>query len=158
MAIFDESKFEKLREETEDFYKTIGEIYSPYFQEKIIFNAKGLEHLKFGRKNHARLRTDQFVRFKLLVLAPDIIKLSKTIQGISHTKSFEIERSNQKTKEVLKPVSYYEFVAILDSKRVRVVIKQVEEGPKYFWSIIPFWRIDKNCNKRRYHYGNPELD
>ena len=28
-------------------YRSIGEIYCPYFKEKIIFNAKGLEHLKF---------------------------------------------------------------------------------------------------------------
>jgi len=55
-------------------------------------------------------------------------------------------------------VHYYEFVAILKDKRVRVVIKQIDDGPKFFWSIIPFWKIDKNNNRRKMSYGNPEID
>jgi hypothetical protein len=35
-------KFKKVKEEAESFYKQIGEIYCPYFKEKIAFNAKGL--------------------------------------------------------------------------------------------------------------------
>jgi len=56
-------------------------------------------------------------------------------------------------------VSYYEFIAILDDKqdkkRIRVVIKQIQDGPKYFWSIIPFWKMDKKL-KRRMHSGDLE--
>ncbi len=118
------SKFEQ-----ENSYKTIGEIYCPYFQEKIIFNAKGLEHLKFIRKNHARSQKDQYIRFKLLHLAPEVLNISRTLQGISKR-----------------------------NVRVRVIVKQVGESQKYFWSIIPYWKVDKNTKKRKMSNGNSEED
>ena len=43
----DEQDFMAIKEKAEIFYKTIGEVYCPYFHEKISFNAKGLRHLKF---------------------------------------------------------------------------------------------------------------
>lgn len=158
MEGFSEEKFQRVKYKAEELYKTLGEIYCPYFGEKIIFNAKGLEHLKFKKKNHARSREDQHIRLKYLRLAPEILKLSKTIQGISHAKSFEIIRSNARTEIMLKPVSYYEFIAILEDVRVRIIVKQIETGPKYFWSIIPFWKMDKTTFVRKMHHGDPEVD
>lgn len=52
---------------------------------------------------------------------------------------------------------FYEFIAVLDKVRVRVIIKQVANGPKYFWSIIPFWKNGQN-GRRKLHYGSPEED
>ena len=83
-----DEQFNKLKSKSEEFYKSIGEVHCPYFKEKIIFNAKGLEHLKFKSKNHARSRDDQYIRLKLLHLAPKILELSKTIQGFSARKIF----------------------------------------------------------------------
>jgi len=151
-------EFDKFKLEFEARYKLIGEIRCPYFQEPVIFNAKGLEHLKFMRKHHARTIEEQTVRIKLFPLAQEIINTTRTIQGISHTHHFEVERTNQRSETKLLPVSYYEFVAILNEKRVRVVVKQISNGPKFFWSVIPFWKIDKNNNRRKMNYGNPELD
>jgi hypothetical protein len=159
MLTFTKEEFEKIKKNAEEFYKSITNgVDCPYFKEKVVFNSKGLEHLKFLRKNHARTRQDQFMRLKLLYLAPKVIGLSRTIQGISESFGFELMRSNASNEKVLKPVYYYEFVAVLEDRRVRVVVKQVENGPKYFWSIIPFWKIDKKNNKRRMCYGNPEED
>ena len=158
MTSFTDEQFDKLKEKSEEFYKTLGEIYCPYFKEKIIFNAKGLEHLKFKSKNHARSRGDQYIRLKLLYLAPEIIKLSHTIQGISERKVFELNRSNHRNEKNLVNVIYYEFVAILENVRVRVVLKKIDETQKYFWSIIPHWKVDKINSKRKMHYGNPEDD
>jgi hypothetical protein len=153
-----EQKFNEQKERAENLYKSIGEIFCPYFRETISFTAKGLEHLKFKSKHQSRLIEDQFVRFKLLHLAPEVIKLSKTIQGIAHTKSFEEIRSNNRTETLLKPVSYYEFIAILENKRVRIVVKQIENGPKYFWSIIPSWKMNKEKGERQMHSQNLESE
>lgn len=153
-----EEKFIRTKQRAEELYKTLGELHCPYFEEKVVFNTKGLEHLKFKKKNHARSREDQYIRLKHLHLAPEIIKLSKIVQGISHTKSFEIIRSNARTEIILKPVSYYEFIAIIEGVRVRIIIKQIENGPKYFWSIIPFWKMNKKTLIRVMYHGNPELD
>ncbi|MBI2068639.1 MAG: hypothetical protein HYT67_00825 [Candidatus Yanofskybacteria bacterium] len=154
----EDKKFEATKIKAEDFYKQIDKIKCPYFNEDVSFNSKGIEHIKFLRKNHARPRNDQYIRLRLINLAPEIIKLSRTIQGISHTRNLETWRSNNKTEIVMKPVVYYEFVAILNDIRVRVIVKQVDGGPKYFWSIIPFWKVNKSNNQRRMFNGNPEID
>ena len=144
--------------EEENLYKNIGEIYCPYFQEKIIFNAKGLEHLKFVRKNHARPRKDQYIRFRLLYLSPEILKLSKTVQGVLERKIFELNRSNHKNEYFLVEATYFEFIAVIKNIRARIIIKQIEKGKKYFWSIIPYWKVDKKTQKRNLSSGNPEED
>lgn len=155
---FTEEQFNKLKSKSEELYKLIGEEYCPYFKEKVIFNAKGLEHLKFKSKNHARSREDQYIRLKLLHLAPKILKFSGTVQGFSEKKIFELNRSNHRNEKILVYVIYYEFVAVLEGIRARVIVKKVGTAPKYFWSIIPHWKIDKVTGKRKMNYGNPEDD
>jgi hypothetical protein len=150
-------KFNEIKEKGETLYKTIGEVYCPYFKEHITFNSKGLEHLKFKSRNYARSKDDQYIRFKILQYAPDILKITKTIQGISEQKIFELYKGNNKNEHILVEATFYEFIAIMDKVRVRVVVKQVRNNPKYFWSVIPFWKNNK-MGGRRFHYGNPEYD
>jgi hypothetical protein len=149
---------DEIKKEAIFLYKNIGEIYSPYFQEKVSFNSKGLEHIKFKKRNHSRSEEDQIVRFKLLKYASEILKISRTIQGISKQKLFEPNKTNHRKELILVDVMFYEFVAIVDGVRIRIVIKQIENGQKFFWSIIPFWKINNKDNSRKFHYGNPEID
>ena len=154
----DLENFEEVRTKGEEFYKTIGEVHCPYFKEKISFGAQGLEHLKFKRRDKARLEQDQYMRLKLLHLAPEILKSSHTLQGILETKKFERVRIHSRTDTILKSVSYYEFIAVLKRNRVRIVIKQIDNGQKFFWSIIPFWGMNIETNGRILHDGIPEED
>ncbi len=55
-------------------------------------------------------------------------------------------------------VHYYAFVAIVDDLRVKVIVKQISGGEKYFWSIYPFWRAGKDDSKRLLFSGDPEND
>lgn len=152
-------KFRKVRTEAEEFYKTIGSALCPYFKERIAFNAKGIDHIKFSRLRHARPNRDQYIRFRLISLAPRIIQNSHTLQGISQRKSFERIKTNSRWETVMRLATYYEFVAVINNYRVRVIIKEVERGDgKYFWSIIPFWKMDKVTGKRLLHSGKPESD
>lgn len=158
MLEFTNEQFKEVKERGEDLYKSIGEIYCPYFKEKISFGAQGLEHLKFKRREKARLEQDQYMRFKLLYLAPEILKSSHTLQGVFETKKFERIRIHSRTDTVLKPVSYYEFIAVLKRNRVRIIIKQIEAGQKFFWSIVPFWGMNTETMNRILHDGTPEED
>lgn len=146
----------------EGFFKSVGSVRCPYFMEPVHFNARGLEHLKFKRHNNARPANDQYIRFKLLHLAPEVLRLSRTIQGIYETQRFERIRSHGRTDTILKLVTYYEFIAVLKKVRIKVIVKQIENGEKFFWSIIPYWGTVKGgsaCTwKRRMHNGNPEED
>lgn len=155
---FCEEDFSKIKEEAENFYIKIDRVYCPYFKDKIIFNAKGLRHLKFKSDKQARSRADQYVRLKLIYLAPEILKNSCTLQGVWKTKLFQSQKTNSRWEHAMKDIIFYEFIAVIKNIRSKVIIKEVIGGEKYFWSIIPFWRIDKNNSKRIFHDGNPEFD
>lgn len=53
-------------------------------------------------------------------------------------KKFEHVRMHSRTQSVLKLVTYYEFIALIKRDRVKVIVKQIENGQRFFWSIIPF--------------------
>lgn len=53
------------------------------------------------------------------------------------------------------------FVAIMDMIRLKVVIKEIEGGAKFFYSLYPSWRviIDQNGLQRKILYsGDLEID
>jgi hypothetical protein len=158
MIEFTDQQFKEVKEKGEALYKSLGEIFCPFLKEKVSFGAQGLEHLKFKRREKARLDKDQYMRFKLLHLAPEILKASHTLQGILETKKLERIRMNSRTDTVLKPVTYYEFIAVLKRNRVRIIVKQIENGQKFFWSIVPFWKMNEETMVRILHEGIPEED
>ena len=123
--------FDLIKNKGENFYKTLGEVYCPYFKEKVPFSARGLEHF---------------------------LKSSHTVQGILETKKLERIRINSRTDTVLKPVVYYEFIAVIKRNRVKIIVKQIDGGQKFFWSLIPFWGMNKNTMSRILHDGLPEED
>ncbi|OGZ46162.1 MAG: hypothetical protein A3C84_04975 [Candidatus Ryanbacteria bacterium RIFCSPHIGHO2_02_FULL_48_12] len=153
-------RFYTVKGEAEDRYKGIGKVYCPYFKEEIAFNAKGLEHIKFKEKDKARLVIDQYIRLRLLKLAPQIISKSHTLQEFFETKRFEKQKINSRWENRLIQVVYYGFVAIINGARIKVIVKEVEGGSKFFWSIIPFWKNDKknSQNKKILHAGDMEYD
>ena len=158
MIQFTEQQFKEVKEKGEELYKSLNEIYCPYFKEKISFNAQGLEHLKFKQREKARYEQDQYMRFKLMYLASEVLKISSSLQGVWETKRFEYIKINKKWVKVLKNVTYYEFIAVIKRNRVKIIVKQIDEGKKIFWSIIPFWGMNKETMTRILHDGNPEED
>ena len=158
MIKFTGEQLKNIKDEGERLYKSLDHVYCPYFKEKISFGAQGLEHLKFKQRDKSRSDKDQYMRFKLLHLAPEILKLSHTIQGVLETNKFERIRMHSRTETVLKPVTYYEFIAVIKRNRIRIIIKQIDNGQKFFWSIVPFWRMNIETMNRIFHEGVPEED
>jgi hypothetical protein len=158
MLQFTLHQFKEVKEKGEEFYKSLGEVYCPYFKEKIIFNAQGIEHLKYKHRGKSRLDQDQYMRFKLINLAPEVLKISSSVQGIWETKRFEHLKVNKKWENTLMNVVYYEFIAVIKRNRVKIIIKQIDGSRKIFWSIIPFWGMNKETMTRLFHEGNPEED
>jgi len=155
---FDKEKFNQKRLEAETYYKNIKEINCPYFKEKIVFNAKGWGHLKFKSYRRARLPKDQYVRFKLIHLAPKVLMDSHTVQGIWTTKKLEFMNINSRWENIMRNVTFWEFIAVIDEIRVRIIVKQIEDGIKCFWSIIPFWKVDAGTKRRFLYSGKPDID
>ncbi len=155
---FNQENFKKVRDEAERLYQTLNSVYCPYLKEKVLFNAKGLRHLKFKSDQQARAQKDQYPRLKLLYLAPQVLNKSHTLQGIWRTKRFEPHKTSGKWKYIMKDVIFYEFIAVLENVRIKVIIKEVFGGERYFWSVIPYWNIDKLGSKRILYAGNPDSD
>lgn len=158
MIQFTDEQFKEVKEKGEEFYKSLGEVYCPYFKEKIAFNAQGLEHLRYKHRGKSRLEQDQYMRFKLVYLAPEVIKISSSLQGIWETKKFEHIKVHSRLDKIFKNVTFYEFIAIIKRNRIKIIVKQVESGKKFFWSIIPFWGMNKETMTRVFHDGNPDED
>ena len=148
--------FEKIKHAAETWYKTVNKVFCPYLKEYVYFNFHGLQHLKFKIHRRARLEADQFMRFKLLHLAPEIVKMSHTVQGIWDTQHFEPLNKNNRTENVLQNVTYFEFIAVIKNNRIKIILKKVGFGKVFFWSIIPFWKINKS--NKVFHEGIPSED
>ena len=159
---FSVDKFNDVKHNAEEFYYGISKVHCPYFGENVHFNTKGFDHLIFKEWNKTRTISDQFVRFRHLKLAPEIIRQSKTLQGLWTTQKFERIKKKSGWEKVMKLITYYEFIAVMESHgskvRVKIIVKQIQGGEKFFLSIIPFWGVDKISGKRVMHSGNPELD
>ncbi len=153
-----QEKFEEIKRKAEELYKTLGEVYCPYLGAKVSFDAQGLEHLKFKRRGKSRPEEDQYMRLKLIHLAPEILKQSHTLQGKLETKKFEYIKTNNRWEHDQKHVIYFEFIAIIKRERCKVIIKQIEHGKLFFWSIIPSWGMNQDTMTRVFHNGVPEED
>ena len=153
-----DDKFIEIKSRAENFYKLIGQIYCPYFREKINFNAKGLDHIKMKGWSKARNKNDQYMRLKLIDLAPEVVRLTHTLQGYAEGKEFERKKINSRWENILTIVYYFEFIAVINGIRVKIIIKQLPGGEKFFWSIIPFWRMNQDGTKKILSEGKPSED
>ena len=150
---FTDEEFDQVRREAEQLFFGIGKIQCPYFQDRVHFNTEGFRHLLFKQWNRGRDRRDQFIRRKHLARAPEILRLSRTVQGIQETTAWERRRRHGRWENDLIAVSYYEFVAVLNSRRFKVIVKRLPGGERIFWSLVPFWRRNEQ-GKRQLHSGD----
>lgn len=154
-----DKNLEKAKEEAEQVYNKIGEVHCPYFDGTVTFNRKGLKHVKFKSERKARNRSDQYIRLRNIKFAPRILEKSHTLQEYKEARVFEENKSNKRRERVLKNAKFYGFIAIVRdgslTKRLKIIVKEVEGGSKHFWSIVPYWRSNKEL---KIYSGNPEVD
>lgn len=154
--------FEKTKKDAEDFYRTIGSVHCPYLKAKISFNAKGLDHIKMKSWNKSRLISDQYMRLKFIKLVPTLLNSSGTLQEHHERQVMERVKTTGKWQFIMKPVTYYGFVAIHNNTKIKIVVKKIENGQPYFWSVIPFWKTKKDELaqeiKKVFHEGDLEND
>ena len=157
----DLSNYEKLRGDAQKFYSGIGKIFSPAFNQDVYFNAEGFNHIIFKGARSERERPSQVLRFKLLPLAAKLVKTSTTYQEFEETlKEFEVKSFKKRVKKS-KPVQYWGIVAIIDGRKIKVILRKIgENGIMHFWSIVPAWTTNKYRDIKFYATmkGNPDED
>ena len=71
------------------------------------------------------------------------------------------QKINSRWESRARVVRYYVFVAIINNARIKVIVKEIEGGAAFFYSLYPSWRVEKNEDgkKRKIFYsGNLESD
>jgi len=153
--------FAAVKREAEIFYNNITSVYCPYFKKNIIFNQKGFEHIKIKSLNQPRLISDQYLRLKFLKLVPEVLELANTLQEFREVKKKERIKLGTRWKSREQIIKYYGFVVIINNIRIKIVIKNINSGELFFWSVIPFWKTKKDELtgeiKKVFHEGDLEI-
>lgn len=99
--------------------------------ERIVFNAKGINHLIYkgnrSRREEARILTN-------IRLLPGAIKVLKLMPYWQEESGYIKEEVSYK---------FWTFEAVVDDRRIKVIVRQIGNGRKHFWSVIPAWRRDR---------------
>ncbi len=120
-----------------------------------------MDHIKFKEWDKARSTQDQYVRLRLLKIAPQILKQSHTLQEFFETNKLERQKINSRWESRVINVKYYGFVAVIKNHRLKVIVKEIQGGNKFFWSLIPFWKVKRDIahgNKKILHEGDLEIE
>lgn len=126
--------YEQAKNKSYHEYKKIDKIYCPYLKTEVVFNSKGFWHIIYTARNKKRDKKTQQFRFQLLNKAVKVLKVTTTLQ--------EYEQ------DVAKRIHYYGFIAIIDSWKLKVIVKKRGTGQPYFWSIIPNWHTRRRADKK----------
>ena len=129
-------------------YVKIKPVNCPAFiKEKIVFNAKGFNHIFYKGARSDRGYKDIQTRVRLLGRAVVLLKKSRVVQ----------EESSYKTeyRGKVKELKFWAFEGIIEDRRIKVIVRQVGRGKKHFWSVIPAWRSVRFGNKVKNYRNNP---
>lgn len=157
----DEEIIKETKERVEKEYKSIQKIWCPYLEDFVNFNTEGFEHLLFKSWNRTRSLSEQYTRLRLFHLCPEIIRKSHTLQEYDERKMFIRQKINSRWENRLKTVYYYVFIAIIKKVRLKIIIKEIEGGNKFFYSIYPSWWVIKGNaggTEKKFYSGDLEND
>jgi len=158
-----EEKFEKVKKEAKEYYDALDFVSCPFLNKKVNFNKYGFEHLLSKSWNRGRSTIEQYTRLRLLPKVEEIIMLSHTLQEYDERMMMVKQKINSRWEKRPKRVKYYVFIAIIVSLKVRfkIVVKEVEGGQPFFWSVYPSWGKEtdgKGGMKKVFYSGNLEED
>lgn len=161
--IIGEETFDKVKSYAKKYYDGLNPVRCPYLKRDVQFNKNGFEHLLSKSWNRGRSTVEQYLRLRLLPEAVDIIKISHTLQEYDERMMMVKQKINSRWERRSKLVRYYVFIAVRISAGVRfkIVVKEIEGGLPFFWSIYPSWRKEVDCGggiKKVFYSGNLEED
>ena len=118
-----EENWKEFVEKKHQEYKKIGCVECPAFgNEKIYFNRHGFNHL-LRKEGIPRSRYEQHRRTALLPYAVKI--LSDATRSITYSTNIEENCLAQ----------FWTFHSTIDSKKIKIVVRQLGTGRKHFFSI-----------------------
>ncbi len=159
--ILNDEDFNNLREESRTLYSSIGSIRCPYFDnQEVQFTSEGFNHILYRSSRIGRAHKDQIMRFKTLKIATKLIRITTTCQEMETSNQEIIRKFNKRKERITVPVRYWGFTAILEKRKIKVILKKIGNGKLMYWSIIPSWKRSKHGKivLRDFAEGNLEED
>ena len=126
--------YEAAKRKAKEFYKTIGRVWCPALGDTVRFTAVGFQHI-MRKRGKRRQRDEQKRRFGLLryavfILAdPDALFIRREKVEQKFVKSFEPKRL------FATNARFWSFKQIVDELPVTVLVRQLGNGEKHFFSI-----------------------
>ena len=161
MGMVDVSNYNKIKEDAANWYHRIGRVAAPVFGSELVhFTSEGFNHLVYKNARTERSKAAQITKFRLLGNSLKLIKTATTFQEYEESiKEFSVQKFR---KRVLVPkiVKYWGLIAIMDTWKIKVIVRQVGNGNKHFWSAIPNWTTSqyRDLKYLANMKGNPEED
>ncbi len=130
------TEYGQLKLKAKKNYSKIGRIPSPALNDEYVaFTNKGFTHL-IRKGRNPRPRSEQVRRFLLIPYAEQIIKNPKaTILYRSSETKYYVNRYGQKILTT-STAHFWTFVENSDNGTIKVVIRQLNQGQKHFFSIM----------------------
>ena len=139
--MINETEFEKIKQDSESYYKKIGKVKCPALNNDFVFhNSEGFNHLVYKGNRKERDKNDQLTKFKLLPKAKKLVEITTTYQEYEEViKEIRIKKFKRTVIES-KIIRYWGIIAIMGGWKIKVIIRQIgDNGQKHFWSVIPNW-------------------
>ncbi len=70
-----------------------------------------------------------------------IVEISTTFQEYDESLIEIIKKKYKKRIKETSSVCYWGFVSIIKGHRIKVIVRQIGNGRKHFYSVIPAWAI-----------------
>ena len=156
--LFSLENYELVKTEAKSVYNSLGCVKCNALGGQLVyFTAEGLNHLFYKHKSE-RPKQDQFMRLKVIDLVKKIIGMTTTIQEKDEKIQLFKVKMKKKSQEVSKIVKFWGFTAIIENKKITVVLRKVGEGKIHFWSVVPAWRTTKKGNIKVMEYSKSDLE
>lgn len=131
-------------------YGKVGAVQCPYFNSEVVFNAQGFHHLRYNSAGSERTKKAQLNKFFLLKFAVEIVSKSGTVQQYRQQLGAVGRKKGKSGHRDMKLMTYWAFEGILGKNekmvRVKVVVRQVGEGTKHFWSVMSDTDFSRKSN------------
>ena len=141
--MIDDAQYEKIRQDSHVWYKNQSPVNSPALNQLVYFTAEAFEHTKYKRARAERDKPSQIMRLKMLPRAFRLIELSTTIQEYEEIVKVVSVKRRKKRVHQSKQIQYWGLIAIIENRKIKVILRKIGNGQLQFWSIIPAWTTNK---------------
>lgn len=134
------------------FYKSLKPIYCEAVHDFVSFNSNGYNHIKYKRDGTWRTKDHQKQRLELLPIAIKLIGLTTTFQEFEKAIKNKVVKIENIEKSYDNKITYWGIIAIIDNRKIKVVLRRIGHSKIHFWSIIPSWNTSKKRDENLYKY------